>query len=381
MRPARIFLYLVATFTFLVVAAFFVLRIFPDKLTEWAFVPSGAFEAQRPLDNSAYADPAMWFVQPGNPLDAEIRKQPEYAEGSTPAAAGPTGNVPRHAVFFVHPTTYLERTHWNAPLDDGEANDRARTMIKGLASPFAGAAEVWAPRYRQAAIGAFLTADPSADKAMDAAYHDVKQAFVYFANRIPADMPIVLAGHSQGSMHLLRMLATDLADSPLKERIAMVYAIGWPISLEHDLPALAMPACTKPDEARCVVSWVSFAEPADVDQMMKRYDTSPGLDGQMRGSSPILCSNPLTGRQGGKAAASVNLGTLVPDKEVKNAELVTGAVSARCDRRGILLIGDPPEMGEGVLPGNNYHVYDIPLFWANLRADVGNRMRTWATQP
>jgi hypothetical protein len=26
-----------------------------------------------------------------------------------------------------------------------------------------------------------------------------------------------------------------------------------------------------------------------------------------------------------------------------------------------------------ILPGNNFHVYDIPLFWANLRADVERR--------
>ena len=38
------------------------------------------------------------------------------------------------------------------------------------------------------------------------------------------------------------------------------------------------------------------------------------------------------------------------------------------------LIGDPPEMGSYVLPGNNYHVYDIPLFWANTKADVARRV-------
>ena len=50
-----------------------------------------------------------------------------------------------------------------------------------------------------------------------------------------------------------------------------------------------------------------------------------------------------------------------------------------CDERGLLLIGDPPEMGEGVLPGNNYHVYDIPLFWKNLQEDVLARVKTWTT--
>jgi hypothetical protein len=33
------------------------------------------------------------------------------------------------------------------------------------------------------------------------------------------------------------------------------------------------------------------------------------------------------------------------------------------------------DMGPYVLPGNNYHVYDYPLFWANVRADV-----LWRTQ-
>ena len=35
---------------------------------------------------------------------------------------------------------------------------------------------------------------------------------------------------------------------------------------------------------------------------------------------------------------------------------------------------DPPSLGSYVLPGNNYHVYDYPLFWANVRADVARRL-------
>jgi hypothetical protein len=30
-----------------------------------------------------------------------------------------------------------------------------------------------------------------------------------------------------------------------------------------------------------------------------------------------------------------------------------------------------------VLPGNNYHVYDIPMFWMNLRRDVATRLAAW----
>jgi hypothetical protein len=49
-------------------------------------------------------------------------------------------------------------------------------------------------------------------------------------------------------------------------------------------------------------------------------------------------------------------------------------VPARCADRGILLIGDAPDLGPYVLPGNNYHVYDYSLFWANVRADANRRL-------
>ena len=84
----------------------------------------------------------------------------------------------------------------------------------------------------------------------------------------------------------------------------------------------------------------------------------------------MLCTNPLNGGAAPAAEMVANLGTLKPDAEMKAGELIPGAVPARCDQRGFLLIGDPPELGPYVLPGNNYHVYDIPLFWANVRADA-----------
>ena len=67
------------------------------------------------------------------------------------------------------------------------------------------------------------------------------------------------------------------------------------------------------------------------------------------------------------------------------AELLDPQGPAACafdlwGERGLLLIGNSPDLGPYVLPGNNYHVYDIPLFWENLRLDVARRMRTWAAQ-
>ena len=161
----------------------------------------------------------------------------------------------------------------------------------------------------------------------------------------------------------------------------MVYPIGWPISVAHDLPALGLPACATPDQAGCIVTWSSFAEPADPSQVFERFTATPGFDGQPRGNGAIVCTNPLTGTLNGTATAEANLGTLKPSADFSSGELIVGAVPARCDPvTGLLMIGDPPDLGPGVLPGNNYHVYDIPLFWANLRQDFARRTKAWAAR-
>lgn len=375
---ARKFLYFIAVVIVLIVAVLVALRIWGNELSELAFVPGSEFVEQQPLESNAYSDPKMWVARPGALGEGLARWRPAYAKGtSPPASAAAAGPPPRFAVFFVHPTTYFEKSHWNAPLDDAGANNLAQIFVKGLASPFDQANEIWAPRYRQATLGAFLTDDSKATKALDAAYRDVEQAFDYFVRSIPPGEPIVLAGHSQGSLLILRLLREHVLGTPLEKRVAMVYAIGWPISLQHDLPALGLPACSRPDQAHCIVSWLSFAEPADPGQMLTRYEATPGFDGRKRDHSPVLCSNPLTGTQGTAAPASANLGTLVPSSDFTTGDLVPGAVPARCRKDGLLIIGKPPGLMAAVLPGNNYHLFDIPLFWENLHRDVGRRMRAW----
>lgn len=365
----RKFLYLVAFCVLLYLGARLALQFYPGALSRLAFVPREQFVPQKPLATNVYADSKMWISRPGfGPADP-ARWVPQGA----PADPAPV----KAAVFFVHPTSLLTAEHWNASLDDTTANDRARLFVRGLASPFAGASEIWAPRYRQAAFGAFLTAEPAGRQALDAAYADVALAFDQFLAETPRDLPIVLVRHSQGAFHLLRLLHERVAGKPLARRIAAAYVIGWPVSRERDLPGMGLPACDRPDQPGCVVSYMSFAEPADPAMMLDAWSQQPGLDGQPHAGSTILCSNPLTGGIGGTAPASADLGTLVPDATLANGVLTPGAVGGACRPDGMLSIGAPYAMGPYVLPGNNYHVYDIPLFWANLRDDFEKRVVAW----
>lgn len=381
---ARKFLYFVAFVIVIVVASAFAYRLFPGDIMRVALEPRVAFAppATRP---SGYDAPNLWIARPGLPDDPTLWRPllTQASADGAPLRYPPEAERSGAAIFFVHPTSYLGREQWNAALDNSEANWRARLFVRGMASAFAGAGEVWAPRYRQAAMGAFLTRDvDTANRALDAAYDDVLSAWTSFLSSIPPDQPIILAGHSQGALHLARLMKEQVAARPIAERVAAAYVVGWPLSVEHDVPALGLNPCTRADEANCLLGWNSFAEPADPRMVLDVFDASLGFDRQSRRGSRVLCVNPLTGTLDGSAAAAANLGTVRANANLDDGTLIAAAVPARCDDparggRGLLLIGDPPQVGPFVLPGNNYHVYDIPLFWANVRADANRRLAAW----
>ena len=365
----RKFLYFVAAMILLVIATGFVWNIYQDDFVEMALVPTTEFTEQEALTTSIYDDPAMWFSGPVRSQNNPTRFRPKGAVEDT--SEGPA------AIFFIHPTSFISRDKWNASLGDAATDTRTRIFLRGLASPFASAGQIWAPRYRQATVGAFLTEKPEGKEALDSAYRDVLLAFDTFVERQQKDRPIILAGHSQGARHLTYLLRDRVTGTPLAKRIVAAYVIGWPISIERDVPEMGLPLCTQPDDTGCIFTYQSFAEPADYDRVLKAYDTTLGLDGQSRAQSQIACTNPLTGGIDEAAEIQANLGTLRPNGDMTAGELIAKAVPARCDENGFLLIGDPPEIGNYVLPGNNYHVYDIPLFWANLRFDSLWRLREY----
>jgi len=366
---ARKFLYLIAALIVLVLGVMLALRIWAGALSSVAFVPSTRFEEQAAFTQMTYTDPDMWFARPGLGTKDVSSFLPDGADPDEASLGA--------AVFFVHPTSYFEKQNWNAPLEDPGSRDLAGKFLRGMASPFNHSADLWAPRYRQATFGTFISDSTSARRALDTAYGDVLLAFEHFLETIDDTRPIVLAGHSQGALHMRRLIAERVSDESLKNRIAAAYLIGWPISLERDVPHLGLPACTGPDQSGCVIGWQSFAEPADTKDVVRGHTLRPWLDGSRRDGRPYLCSNPLAGMAVAEQPASANAGSLIRNDDHPDGKLVVGAIPARCSDDGFLLIGDPPELGSQVLPGNNYHVYDIPMFWANLRQDISQRVATW----
>ncbi len=371
---ARRFLWVIAICIMLVIAAAVTYRLFGEQLIRIALVPSAPFSAPGAATRPDYAKLASWSAHPG--LKADPARWAPAGVSANPAVS----IAPKAAVFFILGTTAFDRSKWNVGLDDPKVNERTDIFLRLQASSFNSVGAIWSPRYRQATFGSFLTDKPQAAQAIDAAYADVLAAFDAFVAAQPADRPLILAGHSQGSLHLLRLLKERVAGTPLAGRIIAVYAAGWPVSLTADLPALGIPACTAAAQTGCLLSWQSFAEPADYALVRESFDRGQGLTGAPRAGTAILCTNPLAGVMTSAALpAARNLGSLVPEAGLKSGHVVAPGVPARCTAEGITSIGEPPlEFTAYILPGNNFHVYDYPLFWANIRADAERRAAAFA---
>ena len=362
---ARRFLIVVFVLILITVAAAFAIFEWGGNVLIRQATPKGHFEPAKAGGAPDYANLESWLARPELTNDPS-RWLPEGVHAST------SGNA---AVFYIHPTTYLLTDRWNAPLlPDVASEGRTRLFLQSQASAFNGAGRIWAPRYRQAAYGAFLLKSEDATRALDFAYADVKSAFDQFLREVPADQPIILAGHSQGALHLSRLLMERGPE--LKGHLVAAYVAGWPLSVTADLPKTSLPACTRADETGCILSWQSYREPANPEFLLDAWEGTNGPTGLKRERKDLLCVNPLSGTKDSAAPAVPNAGTLIPSADFTTASAANG-LSAHCDRGLLIVEGELPAFGPFVLPGNNYHAYDYALFWGAIRADAERRLNAW----
>lgn len=363
---AHRFLKLVTILTLVAVAAALLLFQFGGTVLRQSFTPSGNFEKPSGDSGPDYSLASAWIARPEMQRNASSWLPDGAGKGLSPGEA---------AIFYIHPTTYLRGDRWNAPLYDPDSGKRGELFVQTQASAFNTAGRVWAPRYRQAAYGAFLLTNRDSAKALDLAFSDLKNAFDLFLAEAPPGSPIILAGHSQGALHLVRLIRERKAQ--MAGRLVAAYAVGWPIDVAADLPALGIGPCRTEKDFACLLSWMSFADPPNPDLILNDWAKALGLNGTKRNRDRVLCVNPISGRIGNSAPPSDNPGTLVPNADFTTATLVQGIVGASCDKGLLVIDGKVPPLGPYVLPGNNYHVYDYALFWGAVRRDSQRRLQAW----
>ena len=203
--PAQRFLWVVAGLTMVFIAARLRLpdlRGRADALGDGAEgrVPRGADAGgrdlcpARPVDRAARTSPAIRRCGRRRGSRRRQRRGPRSSSSTRPASSNPP------------PGTRRSTTR-------NRSNGRA-LFVRSQASAFNSVGAVWAPKYRQATFGAFLTSEDNARRALDFAYRDVLAAYEEFLRQAPPDRPIILAAHSQGSLHLMRLLEERVQGAP-----------------------------------------------------------------------------------------------------------------------------------------------------------------------
>lgn len=364
---ARRFLIFVFVLILIAVAGAFAMFQYGGEVLLKQATPKGHFEAAKAGNGPDYSKAESWISRPGVSNDPS-RWQPRQEV--------PYDLKPDVQTFFVHPTTYLERDRWNALLHPDEQTElRSRLFVQTQASAFSGLGAVWAPRYRQAAYGAFLLDSRDAQKALDLALQDVAAAFDRFLKENPSG-PIILAAHSQGALHLTRLLKDKVAGTPVEKRLVAAYVVGWPISTTADLPAIGLRACSTAEQNGCILSWMTFRQPANPKLILAEWEKSRGLNGKRRRQKDVLCTNPITGTRNGSDRTGVG-GIVIPTADMSDVTINYNSLGAHCDNGLLIVDGELPALGPFALPGNNYHVYDYALFWGAIGSDSLRRWQRW----
>lgn len=280
---------------------------------------------------------------------------------STPAPLI-TERIPDSSVdiFFLHPTTLTDQkdTSWNADINDSALNEKTdKTTILFQASAF-NECRVYAPRYRQANIRAYFTADTArARAALDLAYADLREAFAYYLDHYNQGRPIIIASHSQGTTHAIRLLKEFFEGKPLAHRLIAAYVIGMAIPKSY---FTALPPCRDSTSTGCFLGWRTLKEGYEPASVKKE-------------KVPSVVVNPLTWTMTDSLAPrDLNKGAIL----TRFNHLVPRVTDARI-HDGVLWVHRPYFPGSFLLRTRNYHIGDINLFYLNIRENIRTRIRSY----
>jgi hypothetical protein len=264
-------------------------------------------------------------------------------------------------VFFIHPTTLTASHDMRrcATFMDEKLNAKTDfSTILFQASAFNEKCRVFAPRYRQAHYRSFFTTDSLTQHYFDLAYSDIKHAFEYYLEHFNNGRPIIIASHSQGTIHAERLLKEFFENKPLAKNLVCAYIIGMPIP--HDYFQVLKP-CTDPNQTGCFVSWrtfnVGFIEPLFVAKEKFKCDVV----------------NPLTwSTQEGMADFRLNKGAVL---KKFNKVLVH---NVRTQVHGNVLWSSKPKFfGSFLLKVRTYHIADINLFYVDIGENIKQRIAAY----
>ncbi|MEC8458768.1 MAG: DUF3089 domain-containing protein [Bacteroidota bacterium] len=275
---------------------------------------------------------------------------PEKIDLSDSSFTGELVNQFDIPVFFVSPTVYFpeKKESWNLNPSIAEEKSLFETPLTFQSTAFNVAGFVFSPAYRQSAYQVYtIPPNPITTRSYDIAYSDVRNAFNNFIHQIGPQTPFILASHSQGTDHLIRLFQEDFPKA-LYGQLVAAYLIGMPVN-DCEMP---LPICEEPTSTGCYTSWRTFHTTAKV---FNKY--------------PVACigvTNPISWNTT-TVLADISLNTNVMYNE--NKPLLQALVSAQINN-GVVITKRPKFPGSMFIRTKNYHRGDINLYYGNIQSNV-----------
>lgn len=268
--------------------------------------------------------------------------------------------------FVICPTVYVA----NGRSKNINAKDPSikRTFISGISEQkelYSDMCSVYSPLYSQAAIEAYSMSDAESAKYFDIAYADVENAFLYYMKNCNHGRPLVLAGFSQGGEMCIRLLKDHGNDPAVRKALVACYAIGWRLTDED----ISKYPHLKPAQGESDTG-VIICYDCESEEVKSSLVVPEGM--KSRSINPLNWKTDPT-----PADKSLNKGSMLADgTQYKN---LTGCYIDPL--RGTLKVTDLT--AEDYLPGpdcfkkGEYHIYDIRLFYQNLKDNVAVRLKAF----
>jgi len=347
-------------FGLVAVSLIFASWYYRDDLFQTIYDPGEPFQTYNPPPAPDYSTDAGWLLRPDAKIDPI--------------------NVPGGDVFVVSPTMFLGGSQWNAPIESEKLQQQfKRIVLPNYILPYNAAGRVFAPRYRQASLYAFLNNRDDGVTAQQFAYQDVQRAFEVFLKENPPERPIVLVGYGQGGLHVQRLLTDFFNGGDHIKSLAAAYVIDHPMPLD----ALGnIKPCARKEDTNCIVAFGAF-EPKEKKRaqmfVQKTMVWTDSGDLQAVSGRPLLCVNPLLWTTGTDyAPARLHLGGVAA--EGLDAQTMPVPMpqqtGAQC-QDGILLVDKPKQkaLRRPSRFGGKYRTLPSNLFYEDVRVDAARRIQ------
>lgn len=263
-------------------------------------------------------------------------------------------------VFYIYPTLLVDRKikDWNADIWTSQVRqDVFQIALKYQASAWLKAGDLYVPFYRQAHYRIFVEPySKVGGPAWEIAYEDLKSAFQYYLKHYNKGKPIIIASHSQGSMHAKRLIKEFFDQKPLKNQLVVAYLIGTRIMPDE---FQSIHPLDSPNTVGGFVSWNAYK----IDKLPKNYEN------WYKGG---VTTNPITWDNQTTSKINNHKGVFGEDSKIYPKSLSVKVTD------GILWATLPKIPGRFFISLiQNYHFADINLFWKDIELNAIARVNAW----